>query len=65
MGQDIGNTVTVLVHVLMLSIFELISGHELAPRLIHNRPGLVGCENAWDRYATSQQHAGPEKGDCG
>jgi hypothetical protein len=32
-----------------------------APRLIHNRPGLVGCENAWDRYATSQRHAGPEK----
>ena len=39
--------------------------NELAPRLIHNRPGPVGCENAWDRYATSQQHAGPEKGDCG
>jgi hypothetical protein len=36
--------------------------NELAPRLIHNRPGPVGCENAWDRYATSQQHAGPEKG---
>ena len=30
-----------------------------------NRPGLVGCENAWDRYATSQQPAGPEKGDVG
>ena len=28
-------------------------------------PGPVGCENAWDRYATSKQHAGPEKGDCG
>src|SRR6202023_361566 len=38
---------------------------EFRSRLIHNRPGSVGCENAWDRYATSQQHAGPEKGDCG
>jgi hypothetical protein len=25
-------------------------------------PGLVGCENAWDRYARSPQPAGPEKG---
>jgi hypothetical protein len=36
----------------------------MAPRLIHNRPGPVGCENARYRYATSQQHAGPEKGEC-
>ena len=28
-------------------------------------PGRWVYENAWDRYATSQQHAGPEKGDCG
>jgi hypothetical protein len=41
------------------------TSNELAPRLIRNRPGPVGCENAWDRYATSQQRAGPEKGDCG
>jgi hypothetical protein len=35
------------------------------PRLIHNRPGPVGCENAWYRSVTSQQRTGPEKGDCG
>jgi hypothetical protein len=34
-------------------------------RLIHNRPGPVRCENAWYRSVTSQQCAGPEKGDCG
>jgi hypothetical protein len=34
-------------------------------RLIHNRPGPVGCENAWYRFVTSQQRTGPEKGDCG
>jgi len=37
----------------------------MAPRLIHNRPGPVRCENAWDRSVTSQQRTGPEKGDCG
>jgi hypothetical protein len=36
-----------------------------APRLIHNRPGPVRCENAWYRSVTSQQRAGPEKGDRG
>src|SRR6266481_3054925 len=36
-----------------------------ASRLIHNRPGPVRCENAWYRSVTSQQRAGPEKGDCG
>src|SRR2546429_6311651 len=36
-----------------------------ASRLIHNRPGPVRCENAWYRSVTSQQCAGPEKGDCG
>jgi hypothetical protein len=34
----------------------------MATGLIHKRPGPVGCENAWHRYTTSQQHAGPEKG---
>jgi hypothetical protein len=27
--------------------------------LIHNRPGLVGCENAWYKCAASKQHVGP------
>ena len=26
----------------------------MAPRLIHKRPGPVGCENALERYATSE-----------
>jgi hypothetical protein len=55
MGQGIGNTVTCLVHCLVLSIFAKGSGNKMVPRLIHNRPGPVCCENAWDRYATSQQ----------
>jgi hypothetical protein len=38
---------------------------QMATRLIHNRPGPVRCENAWYRSVTSQQWAGPEKGDCG
>ena len=38
---------------------------QMALRLIHNRPGPVRCENAWNRSVTSQQRAGPEKGDCG
>src|SRR5271154_1918338 len=33
----------------------------MVPRLIHNRPGPVCCENAWDRYATSQQRLRPGK----
>jgi hypothetical protein len=45
--------------------FELIGSYKMAPRLIHNRPGPGGCENAWDRSATSQQRNGPEKGHCG
>ena len=43
----------------------LIGCYKMAPRLIHNRPGPGGCENAWDRSVTSQQRTGPEKGDCG
>jgi hypothetical protein len=30
----------------------------MAPRLIHNRPGPGGCENAWDRSVTSQHRDG-------
>jgi hypothetical protein len=45
--------------------FKLIGCYKMAPRLIHNRPGPVRFENAWDRSVTSQQRAGPEKGDCG
>jgi hypothetical protein len=45
--------------------FKLIGCYKMAPRLIHNRPGPVRCENAWYRSVTSQQRTGPEKGDCG
>ena len=36
---------------------ELFSGADekrMAPRLIHKRPGPVDCENALERYATSE-----------
>ena len=28
--------------------FKLTDCYKMAPRLIHNRPGPVRCENAWD-----------------
>jgi hypothetical protein len=45
--------------------YQLKVDNKPEPRLIHNRPGPVRCENAWYRSVTSQQCAGPEKGDCG
>jgi hypothetical protein len=36
-----------------------------SPDLSIIAPGPVRCENAWYRSVTSQQRAGPEKGDCG
>jgi hypothetical protein len=46
----------------LVVFFKLVGSYKMAPRLIHNRPGPGGCENAWDRSATSQQRNGPEKG---
>jgi hypothetical protein len=45
--------------------YQLKVDNKPESRLIHNRPGPVRCENAWYRSVTSQQRAGPEKGDCG
>src|ERR1700730_11224297 len=47
------------------SFYQWKVDNKPASRLIHNRPGPVRCENAWYRSVTSQQCAGPEKGDCG
>ena len=55
-----------LMVLLSLMAFSWVRGlsktnNKPAPRLIHNRPGPVRCENAWYRSVTSQQRAGPEK----
>src|ERR1700730_7084076 len=47
------------------SFYQWKVDNKPASRLIHNRHGPVRCENAWYRSVTSQQCAGPEKGDCG
>ena len=47
------------------SFYQWKVDNKPASKLIHNRPGPVRCENAWYRSVTSQQCAGPEKGDCG
>jgi hypothetical protein len=35
--------------------------NKMAPRLIHNRPGSVGCENALDRHATLRRSSAPAR----
>jgi transposase len=42
-----------------------VAASPTAARLIHNRPGSAGCENARYGSAPSQQQAEPDQGNCG